>query len=195
MQSGWRRKEENKRLAPVDANAAASWVQAVATCAALGAAGYAALTTRRLYGLDHERSKREVAEQQRRFAAEVKERASGIAVWWCRRVQDQRYGLLLSNRTDGVVHNLKVKTRISGATADAEWLFLPPGDLFAPKPLGSSESRGFEFPEPLTAASDYKPVMSTGKFQIVSVRFTDDAGNAWVRQLGGRLEADGATDT
>lgn len=165
----------------------ASWIQALASIGALVAAVAAALVARNLHRLAANEDRRNEKDQQDRFEADRLRKASGVAVWWACRISDETYGLLLSNRTDGVVHQLSAKGAVRDQAADGVWRFLPPGDLFAPKPFGPKAPRGFKFPEALEPGQEYRPVMSTDIFVVKSISFTDDAQIRWERDENGIL--------
>lgn len=169
------------------------WLTTAATAGALGAAMWAGVTARKLYGIEADRN--EVTERERRST-----QAQGIAVWSAAEIGDdpdrpESWGLVLQNTSNDVIYSMVVnsarKTWTNNApvatnNAPAYLTMLPPGTFYL-----EGDPNG-QHPWKLAKDVRYvghelRPITKSSTIKVLSVTFRDAANRSWSRTDSGEL--------
>lgn len=159
----------------MDSGNAAEWANAVVTAFALGAAGWAALSTHRTLKVERERDQRQVE-------AERAAQASLVAAW----IEEKRgtSSCVVVNNSKLPVFNAAVRFHSAERPDDQ------PSKEFAVLPPGRQE---VSYPDEWRVPTEQDPYSGeTSSAEGVtnlyaSVMFTDTAGAAWLRTERGQL--------
>ncbi|PPI54283.1 hypothetical protein [Rathayibacter toxicus] len=166
----------------------AEWLSAVATIGALVAASWAAVVSRRLFGIESRRD--DVATHRER-----QEQATRIAAWCVRRdIGDEhgRRGLAVRNVSDSPVFDLEVRSTYSTGKEQKPvelrpltLAVLPPGDFVT---FGHGQY-GWNFPvERSTVTELLSPITKNPGWRVIEITFTDAHGIRWRREGGSLTE-------
>lgn len=168
------------------------WLSVIVAAAALGAAIWAGLISKRLFDVERERDALAQDHKER-------EQASGIAAWCITyRKSDNSpspKGLLLHNSSDAPVFDIKVSSTYSRRQNEPpvdqpplKLSVLPPGEHAC---LADTEFP-WQFPEPTAqvehrVGAPLRPVTNNRGWMVKAIEFTDSSGKQWLRNHQGQL--------
>lgn len=168
------------------------WLSAIVAAAALGAAIWAGLISKRLFNVERDR---DVLAQDHK----EREQASGIAAWCITYAKQGNSsspkGLYLHNSSDAPVFDVTVCSTYSRKQRESavdqpplKLSVLPPGEHAC---MAATEYP-WEFPEPTAQLEDrlgtsLRPVTNNRGWMVKSIEFTDSYGSRWHRDEQGLL--------
>jgi len=170
----------------MNSDSIASWIAAVATFGALIAAIAAGLQAKKLYNIESGRDK-EAADSRARL------QASKINAWAGLRLQRgdlQAFGVIVANSSDEPVYNVKVVVDGFTTMSMSTLTCVPPGQYFVEnRSIVKGEKRfQWDYAKPTSEYGDpLRPFSASGSKKVLSMAFTDSAGQSWKRDSAGGL--------